>query len=335
MHVGYLRTGPHLQRLLDEGVSTHCLGPLGNSDPRLIWRIHQLIRCVRPDLIQTWLTQMDILGGFVACWSRIPFVLSERTAAEFYTTHWKDRVRVALGKRAAAIVANSKGGIDYWSAQAHSMEQIRCIIPNAVPFDEIEAAAPIESREIASVPFDELVLFAGRMIPIKNLDRLIPALISVLTKRSSTIAVLLGDGPLAEEVVRTVALAGLTHRLRVLPFSDRLFGWLKRASVFVSVSQFEGNPNTVLEAITCGCPLVVSDISAHREFLDEESAGFVSGQSSDSIAAGILDALENRHAALERAERARKRIVDRTTVAVARQYMELYGMALHDKHMVP
>jgi glycosyltransferase involved in cell wall biosynthesis len=50
---------------------------------------------------------------------------------------------------------------------------------------------------------------------------------------------------------------------------------MKTVRVLVSTSVFEGQPNAVLEAMACGCPLVVSDIAAHREFLDDETAAIV------------------------------------------------------------
>lgn len=334
VHVGYVKGGPGLRRIVEGDIQNHRLGELGNHDARLAWRVIRLIRTVRPNVVQTWLTQMDILGGAAALWQGIPFLLTERTSAEFYSQGVKNRIRVALGRRAAAVVANSNGGLEYWKSAGSSGSQIQRVIPNSIPFDEIDEAGPIDVGEVAEVPFDHLVLFAGRMIAIKNVDTLIAAFAMVLNWRRDAVGVLIGDGPLSGTVVETIRRAELSARLRVLPFSDRIFAWLKRASLFVSVSSFEGNPNTVLEAAACGCPLVVSDISAHREFLDDGSARFVRGQSAEDVAAGIVDTLENREAARARAEVARQRVANRTALAVAEQYLDLYREVCNKERVV-
>ena len=333
VHVAYLRDGPHLSRLLQEDVRTHYLGPLNNSDPRLVLKIHRLIRQIRPDIIQTWLTQMDIIGGLAARWNKIPFVLSERTSSEFYTRHWKDLLRLKVGQYAASIVANSNGGIEYWRIQGQRNGQIRCVIPNAIPFDALSAAQPVDTCGVIQVPYKELILFAGRMVSIKNLAALVPALIMVLKQRQEAVAVLVGNGPLASDCARQAEESALSTRLRVLPFSNQLFGWFKRADVFVSVSQFEGNPNAVLEASACGCPLVLSDIPAHRELFDNRSARFVQGDSSEAIAVGIVGSLEERAAARTRAEQARLAVAGRTSDVCARRYLSLYQNVLEAERL--
>jgi glycosyltransferase involved in cell wall biosynthesis len=324
VHVGCVRSGPNFNRLEAAGVPVTRLGPSGNYSPRLPFKIANLSRMIKPNVIQTWLTQMDILGGAVALSYRIPFVLSERTAAQFYTGSLKNRIRNLVASRADAIVANSSGGLEYWRARLDPMRCSAYIIRNAIPFDEIENAVPIKTQDIPDVSFDDLMLFVGRMVEVKNLDSLTPALIYVLKNRPRTIAVLLGDGPLAPHVAKAAMRAGLEKRLRVLPFSLRIFGWMKRASVFVSVSRFEGSPNAVLEAAACGCPLVVSDISAHREFLDENSAVFVDGRSSESIARGIIGVLESPSSAYQRASSARLRVAKQTEQSMANEYLNVY-----------
>jgi glycosyltransferase involved in cell wall biosynthesis len=99
---------------------------------------------------------------------------------------------------------------------------------------------------------------------------------------------------------------------------------MKRADTLVSTSLFEGSPNVVLEAMACACPLVVSDIPAHRELLDEETAILVDPHNPRSVADGILQALSDRSAAARRAAAAQMRVQRYSLASVARQYRDLY-----------
>ena len=98
--------------------------------------------------------------------------------------------------------------------------------------------------------------------------------------------------------------------------------------MLVSVGFFEGRPNAVLEAMACGCPLVVSDIPAHREFLDEGSALLVSPEVPAAIAQAIGSVLTAPDDAARRAKEARAKAAQWSNQAMARQYAHVYQEVL-------
>ena len=98
----------------------------------------------------------------------------------------------------------------------------------------------------------------------------------------------------------------------------------KKASVFVSLSASEGHPNAVMEAMHCGCPLVLSDIPAHREILDRQSALFVRPDSATEAAAAIVRVLENPSEAAQRAAYARLKAQAWSIEAMAEGYEKVY-----------
>lgn len=269
---------------------------------------------------------MDILVGLVCALEKVPHVISERTSADGLARGWREFLRVAIGRRASAIVANGLGGQEYWRTRATCIPTVT--IPNSIPFFDIESAVPFSESHIGLKPGDELVVYLGQLIQIKNISNLLSAFIDVVSRRRQTKAIFVGKGPMSVAVASTVLEAGYGDQIRVVPYTAAPFRWLKSAKLFVSVSEFEGNPNAVLEAIAAECPVVVSDIPAHREFLDDLSAKFVSGRSSASIAAGILTSLENPGAAQTRAVLARRRLSTRTGSSVAQQYVDVYEKIL-------
>ena len=107
-----------------------------------------------------------------------------------------------------------------------------------------------------------------------------------------------------EEIATSITEAGLDDRIFLLSRLQSWWGMLQGASALVSMSRFEGQPNVVLEAMAAGCPLIVSDISAHREFLDDESAILIPPDYPDVLAKAITSLLSDPVSAGQRAKHA-------------------------------
>lgn len=315
VHVGVVTDGANLRRVEAAGAHVHHIRTHGNHDPLLLLRLVRLILKVRPDVVQTWLTQMDVAGGLAAILTRRPWIVSERTHKIYYPRDAKHRLRRLLGRFSKAIVANSQGGAEYWDGVP--VETI--IIPNALPLDEIAAAPRDESDFGAS----EVLLFAGRFDPAKNLENLVDALAQVVRERDA-VAILCGEGPLESDLRARIARAGVTDRIRLLGFTDRVWSLMKRADVLIAASWFEGHPNVVMEGAACGSPLVLSDIPAHRHCVGEDAALFADPADPAGLAAAIRQTLDDRAAASGRAGRARLAASAWSVESAATSYLGTY-----------
>jgi glycosyltransferase involved in cell wall biosynthesis len=120
----------------------------------------------------------------------------------------------------------------------------------------------------------------------------------------------------------------MEDRVKILDYTQQLWGWMKRARAFISVSLFEGSPNVVSEAAAAGCPLVLSDIAEHRALLGDDSAYFVPCDAPAEIARGILNVLRNPEEANSKAESAYASVSGFTINSIADQYLELYSLAI-------
>jgi glycosyltransferase involved in cell wall biosynthesis len=324
-HVALVSRGPNWSRLIATGAAVHQLPARSPHDPFLLPRLFKTMRSVDPDVVQVWLRQMDILAGFAALLLRKPLVVTERASRAAYPLSVKHLVRLRVGSFASAVVANSEEGERYWRGRINRRGR-SCIISNAVPVAEIASTPPVQDIVAGE---RRLVLFAGRMEPQKNLEVLLPALLMTLDGNDFDM-VFCGEGSLKSRIGEWIDRNGLGRRARVLGYTPMLWGLMKRASVLVSPAWFEGTPNVVLEAMACRCPLVVSDIPEHREFLDESSALFARPSSSAEIASAIRTVLTDPDAARIRANAAFARLERFDPPGIARQYLELYRTILRE-----
>ena len=320
VHVATTSRGANWDRLLAAGATAHELALSHPHDPRLLLELRALVARVEPDIVQVWLRQMDVVAGLAAISRRKPLVVSERSSAEAYPASLKHFVRLRVGRFADAVVANSAAGAAYWRERLGDDRKLH-VIPNIVPVEEIAQA-----RRAPDLPFETtqpLVLYAGRLDTEKNVDTLIAAFDVALTRRRFNVAIC-GTGTMQPRVAAWLQGRGLAGHVRLLGYTDDLWGLMKRASALVSPALFEGNPNVVLEAMAARCPLVVSDIPAHRALLDETSAVLVDPRSPQAIAEAILTTLDDTGAAEIRAEAAFSRTVHNRAEAIAARYAEVY-----------
>jgi len=322
VHVAVIQGGPNVERLEASGATVHRIPASGNHDPLILARLLRTIRRVQPDVVQCWLRQMEIAGGIAASLSGTPWIFCERAAAEAYPPGFKSWLRVKVAAWAAAIVSNSSVGDRYWQARMGTRPR-RYVIPNGLPLEEIAAAPVAASADVGMTLDAPLVVMAGRLESEKNVPALVRAIRLVSDARPVQM-ILCGDGSLRTSVLQVIDDEDLADRVRVTGYVGNLWSLMKRADVVVSASVFEGNPNVVLEAMACGAPLVVSDIPAHRELLDERTALFVDPVEPRPLADAIAAVLRDPGAAAARARGAQDRARRHSLQVVARQYEDVY-----------
>lgn len=117
-------------------------------------------------------------------------------------------------------------------------------------------------------------IFIGRFSQEKNPDVLVDVFSNLRIKGIKLI--MLGDGVLWE---------GLKERANdnviMKGFTTRVYDYLKASDYYISTSDVEGLSNTILESMSVGLPMVLSDIPSHHEILDnfgEGEVGFVVNQ---------------------------------------------------------
>ena len=147
------------------------------------------------------------------------------------------------------------------------------VIYNACNLDRMRAQAdspvPEPHGEVFAGP---VVIACGRMNPEKGHWSLVRSFSLVSRSVADVRLVILGSGPLEAELRQLVDRLGLAGRVLLPGFEPNPAAWIARARVYVLPSVWEGFPNSLLEALAVGTPVVASDCrSGPRELLSPGS----------------------------------------------------------------
>jgi glycosyltransferase involved in cell wall biosynthesis len=189
----------------------------------------------------------------------------------------------------------------------------------------MHSVAPADPGTLGLPRDVQIILFAGRLTHQKNVELFIEAADDVIASRDNSAALIFGEGPLRAAAENLISQCRRRERIRLLGYTNDLWEWMRRASVFVSPSYFEGSPTTVLEAMALGCPLVVSQIKEHEEILDTASAFFCNPGSASDIARTIGQCLDDPAGTTARVQVARLRSSIYSIDAASRKYAAIYS----------
>ena len=162
------------------------------------------------------------------------------------------------------------------------------VVPDGIDYDGIQSISP------AGQSFD--IVYAGRLIPHKNVDKLIRA-VGELNRNDDVMCAIIGDGPQKEELRHLVSELQLEDNVELFGFFeeyDDVVAQMKSSRVLVLPSVREGAGLVTLEANACGLPVVTVQHrnNAATEVVIDGCNGFVCRPSVDDLARKIRTALE-------------------------------------------
>lgn len=247
-----------------------------------LWELRQAIKAHGPDLVHLHSTKAGVLGRLAAWSLRVPAVF---TVHGWAFTDGVSARRAALYQRIERFMAPFSRRIITVSEYDRQLA-LKAGVATEALMTTVHNGMPLlgESPSRANNDVPRLIMVA-RFDEQKNQTDLLCAL--SLLKGIPWQAELVGDGPLRTQVMQLAQELGLADRVEFPGSCNDVAARLARSDVFALVSNWEGLPLSILEAMRAGLPVVASDVGGVAEAVRNNDTGWV-------VARGDIDTLADR-----------------------------------------
>ena len=303
----YLEPSIKYFRLGIAGYSPSLLSALQNNLKR-IYTLRQGIRHSQPDVVISFVDEMNVVALLAIRGLNIPVIVSVRTdpAVSPLSRSWQ-QLRKWTYSWADKIVVLSETAKNFFSPKLQSRISI---IPNAALPPKVEKN--ISGQQLAK----PAMIAAGRLAEEKRFDLLLQAFAKIKDRHPQWTLTILGEGELRPELESLREQLGLCDRVYLPGAVKNLYEFLQQADLFVMSSRFEGFPNALCEAMACGLPVISTDCpSGPREIIRDGVDGILVPNEDVEALSSAMDRLMSD-------EKERQRLAVRATEVIERFSLE-------------
>lgn len=248
----YEVTFPVKRRLLEEEIAGAPLGRAGKV-PARVSGLRRIWKQERPDLVVALIGKMNLYAMLSTRGMKVPVILSVRSdPAREYPSRLQKLLAERLFRRAAGVIFQTEDAMGFFSekVQRHS-----AVLPNAL--DKSFIRARYEGRR------DDEIVMVGRLDANKNHQLLLRAFARIQEDYPAMKVVIYGaglEGSDTKPMLRRLSEElGIKEKVLFRGRQTDIREKIERARIFVLVSDYEGMPNALLEAMATGLAVISTD----------------------------------------------------------------------------
>lgn len=295
------KEGPYLSEVSPE---VNIVDLKSSNVPQSLFPLIKYLRKENPDVLISTLAHANVVAVLAKILSRTKTKIIVRVTNTFSEALKNNtffiKIILFLGvsifyRFADEIVAGSEGAADDLAKTIKISKNKIKVICNPTDVEKIGK----ECEKIPDHPWLKnktvpVILAAGRLTVEKDYPTLFKAF-SILSEKNNFRLIILGEGKKRRELEELVEMLGLQDKIDMPGFVKNPFAYMHNCDVFVLSSITEGLPNTLIEAMACGTPVVSTDCpSGPREILDNGKYGkLVKVGDEKALANAILETIKN------------------------------------------
>lgn len=338
-----------LRRLCAAGIEVVGAENRKPASLRNLLRLAGLMRSWKPDVVQA-----NLYPSEVACVAARALTVGNKSCCarrlantEFcaYRSRW---ITKRLDGFFPLVVACSDAVADSYRAFMKGKQKSQItVIPNGGLFlDSVpDEQAKLEARRALGIPETAFVVaHIGRMTPggksldggletgQKAHDVLLKAFAKAFKDDQDAVLLLVGDGPLRPDIQALAGRLGVESRVVFLGQQPEPWPALKASDIFCFPSRYEGLPNVLPEAASCGLPVVASDIPEIRSLYPGEAWVLAQVDNVLGFADAMLKVCKDFELFAERARNTAWDFRERFSMKTcAEKYLQAYKLAIDSK----
>ncbi|NOT55535.1 MAG: glycosyltransferase family 4 protein [Deltaproteobacteria bacterium] len=304
--VGYIRDVRDREFRIAEqarsrGLNFYEIEERGKFDLRVLRAIRDLVIRHDINLIHAHDYKSDLFAYLIQRWMRPRRVALLSTAHAWVMLGLRGafyrRLDLFLMKRFDALIAVSHATKEEMMSAGVPPAKIN-VIHNAID-TEVWARAQVSTdlrEELGIAGAFPVIGYVGRIDPEKDLDTWLHAAVAATGQFPKARFVLAGegrDGTTQAHLRRLAETLGVADRVIFSGYQSHLLPTYAAFDIFLFTSRREGLPNSILEAMAMGLPVVTTDVAGAKELVDHGQTGFVLPQGDVRGLAEAVTALVN------------------------------------------
>lgn len=291
------------------------------------------LRSNKIDIVSTHDFYTNVFGVAAAKFAGVTAVAAKRETGGVRTKTQEFVERLAF-RQAKAIVANSDSVRQYLIDQGLSANKIK-VIYNGVDSARFRGQEDRTSvcKEFGLPCEDDrrfVVMVANLRHDVKNVPMLLRAAKRVGEQVGNVRFIIAGEGGLRTELEGLAVRLGVAYRVHFVGRCENVPALLSIADVCVLTSMAEGFSNSILEYMAAGKPVVTTNVGGASEaIVDGKTGHLVESDDDETLAARIIELLNDADKARDLGQKGRQVIADRfSTESRLANTLELYRSLL-------
>jgi glycosyltransferase involved in cell wall biosynthesis len=257
---------------------------VGIRDVVAMARVRQLIRDLRPDIVETHLSKAGMVGRLAAALEGSALVLHVYHghvlsgyfgAAKTWVARRAERALARVSDHLLAVSPRVKSDLICYGVAPE--DRISVVEPGV----DLEAllrcreTRGVLRQELGLAPDVPLVGIVGRLSPIKNHYLFLEVAARIAAVCPDVRFLVVGDGELGSAIREHAHRLKLSNRVMFAGWRSDLAQVYGDLDVLVSCSDNEGMPISLIEAMAAGCPVLATNVGGVPDLIDDHQTGLL------------------------------------------------------------